>query len=394
MPDARHDQIGELLGLIGSGLDVPAAQRDEARGRYEELGQWLANDHRENFSSDARIYPQGSLRLGTAVRPIDVANGHGYDVDLVYRRDLQKESVTRDRLKEDVGRQLAGYIKYVRARGDEVPEIAPGKRCWTLTYESGFHMDVLPAIPDTGASATSLGDPLLISDATLAQWQPSNPEGFALWFEQRQGPLLVEKRRALAREANVDVDGIPVYAVPTPLRQAVQLLKRHRDIHFREQYEKRPASIIITTLAASCYANEPSVLAALSGIIEGMRHALLQNRRNGVYWVPNPTNPQENFAERWALDPEAASRFLAWLTSVESDLDAATSVTGLQTVAAGLRKAFGEVATIAAVEELGRQLQTQRDAGQLRMQSGSGLLGSSGSIVVTRHTNYGDAVQE
>src|SRR5207302_958649 len=98
------------------------------------------------------VYPQGSIRLGTATRPI--TPGAEYDVDLVCRRDLTTWTTTQKALKADVG---GGIAAYVATGPDGNPRQSEGKRCWTLDYPTEpFHMDTLPAIPDEKAQPNGI----------------------------------------------------------------------------------------------------------------------------------------------------------------------------------------------------------------------------------------------
>jgi hypothetical protein len=60
-----------------------------------------------------------------------------------------------------------------------------------------------------------------------------------------------ETRSVLAKQ--MDVEEVPDWYVKTTLQRTVQALKRHRNIYFVDGPENRPASIIITTLAARAY---------------------------------------------------------------------------------------------------------------------------------------------
>ena len=135
-------------------------------------------------------------------------------------------------------------------------------------------MDVLPAIPDDEANVYSLrsqADAILITDRELRAWQHSNPGGFADWFYEREGVILPEQRRLAAKAFNVEVESIPIERVRTPLRQTIQLLKRHRDIRFTGNPDDKPISIIITTLAAMAYSNQTEVFEAIDHIVRSMR---------------------------------------------------------------------------------------------------------------------------
>ena len=109
--------------------------------------------------------------------------------------------------------------------------------------------------------------------------------------------ILPEQRRLAAKAFNVEVESIPIERVRTPLRQTIQLLKRHRDIRFTGNPDDKPISIIITTLAAMAYSNQTEVFEAIDHIVRSMRSFI--KPLNGGWWIPNPVNPKENFADRW-----------------------------------------------------------------------------------------------
>jgi hypothetical protein len=113
------------------------------------------------------------------------------------------------------------------------------------------------------------------------------------------------------------VDDIPDYKVKTPLQRAIQLLKRHRDCMFADDGKHKPISIIITTLAAHAYNEEPTISAALQSILTGMENHI--EYRGDVTWVTNPVNPAENFADKWAEEAEKRENFYKWLEHARHD---------------------------------------------------------------------------
>jgi hypothetical protein len=385
--DKRH-QFRIFLGFIGESLDLSEALYQEARRKYSDLGEWLKSDHLERFRSDAQIYPQGSMRLGTSVRPVHPEDE--YDVDLVYCREIKKESTTQDQLKAELGDQLNRYTDYLRRTGEMVPNLVHGRRCWTLEYRRQFHMDILPAIPDDEAAKNSLRnieDGIKIADRDLLEWIPSNPKGYAEWFNQQQEELLLELRKMHAKEAEVEIEKIPLERVPTPLRRAVQILKRHRDFRFKDNPDDKPISIIITTLAASVYHGQTDLLEALTGIIAGMPEEI--ETLDGKYWIPNPVNPGENFADKWGEKPEKAEIFKDWLIQVDRDIQQALVQSGIHKVAENFTPVFGESVVTQAFNRYGDQMLEQRKSGRLKIATGSGILGTTGSREVPQHTNYG-----
>ena len=286
-------------------LDIPDDIADEAIARYEAVAAWLGDEESPLFAYAPELYPQGSFRLGTPIRPL-LANDE-FDIDLVCRLNIKKESTTQKDLKALVGDRL-------KASDELKALLKERRRCWQLVYGKRFHLDVLPAIPDADWPGTSI----LLTDKELVRWQFSNPIGYANWFYQRMGPQVAQLREALAKAASASVEEIPEWRVRTPLQRAVQLLKRHRDLRFSAEPDNRPASIIITTLAARAYRQQPQTYEALLQIVKDMPRFI--ENRNGKWWVENPVHPGENFADKWNETPKKKDTFTDWLKVVEADL--------------------------------------------------------------------------
>jgi hypothetical protein len=389
MLDTSTKQIGTILGFLADELDVPEDLYAEMVRKYEHLSAWIKEDNAERFHTDSEIYPQGSTRLGTMISP--VKKDCEYDVDLVYRRELSKRSVTQEELVEQTGDQLRRYIADLREEGGDVPELVRRRRCWALNYKGRFHMDVLPSIPDDEAAiftVRSLDAAILITDRELRQWQHSNPKGYAEWFNDRESRVLRERRGVMAKAANVEVESIPEERVRTPLRRVVQILKRHRDIRYEGNPDDKPISVIITTLAAGAYASETDLFDALISAVREMPKGV--QTRNGEWWIPNPVNPKENFADKWNEEPRKATLFFRWLGQVEADLTAAREQTGgIHRVGEALAPAFGSDVVRKSIERLGRETDAAQQRGDLRMAAKTGALGAVGSVV-PKNTWYGD----
>ncbi|RZO54169.1 MAG: nucleotidyltransferase [Sandaracinaceae bacterium] len=375
----RKAQLSVFLDLLGAELDVPEHVDRELRAAYDDLAEFLREDP---LRAGAEVYPQGSRRIGTMIRP--VKEDDDYDVDLVFRRNILKTSTTQQRLKEWVGEQLRAFVELKRKRRPATaPTLSEGSRCWTLTYPSGFHLDVLPAIPNDGPSPT---DSILITDREVRLWQVSNPRGYANWFRARSERSFLAERARLAKSRGVEIEAIPEDDVKTPLHRAVQLLKRHRDIRFDGPSDDKPASILITTLAGLAYAHGDSLYAAIGHVFGHLLEGIEEH--DGVIWVGNPVDPEENFADRWRAHPERAQSFLRWARDAKADFERAGLAPGLDEVAKSLGAAFGVGAAKRAAVRLGEAARTQRERGSLRISS-SGTLGRSGSRPVKDHTFYG-----
>jgi len=200
-----------------------------------------------------------------------------------------------------------------------------------------------------------------------------------------------EKREVLAKQ--MDVEEVPAWYLKTTLQRTVQALKRHRDIYFADSPENRPASIIITTLAASAYPGTGSLYKVLLAVTEKMP-TLVENR-DGVWWVANPVQPLENFADRWRSKPGSDERFFSWMAQAQADFAAIGEERGLDRVVINLAKGFGEGPARRAGAAFGIELRDARDAGRLGMAAGTGTLGATLGTTTTRpvpqHTFHGDA---
>jgi len=372
----RNEQLDQLLGTSIAEFDIPDDVYQRAVGRYEHVGAWLS-DYWAASPSDGLVYPQGSFRLGTVVQPINPRDE--YDVDLVCRRDIAKESTTQGALKLDVGKGLSGYV----ASGpDGTPTRSEGKRCWTLDYpREPFHIDILPALPDADGSANAI----LLTDRDLREWQHSNPIDYASWFHRRMRQEFIQLREAIAKR--MDVADVPDWRVKTTLQRTVQALKRHRDLFFAETPEDRPASIIITTLAARAYASGGALYEVLVDVTAKMPG--LVERRNGVYWVANPVQPEENFADRWRTHPGGDRRFFQWMEQAQADFAGYGTELGVDRVLEKIARTFGEGPAKRAGEVAASSVAP--DAGLLGIGASTGLLGAPARRSTPRHTFHGDA---
>jgi len=375
--DEDPSPLEELLGTSIAEFDIPDDVYARVIARYHSLADYLAE---AEPGITGRVYTQGSIRLGTVTAPIDPAAD--YDLDLVYRSDLDKDEITKKELKERAGRALAGYL----ATGpDGDPRRSEGKRCWTLDYPyEPFHMDMLPAIPNADARP----DGILLTDRELREWQPSNPVGFADWFHRQMSIEMGVLREALAKR--MDVEQAPPSELKTTLQRSTQALKRHRDIYFSASSEDGPASIIITTLAAMAYSGQGSIYEVLIDITAKMPE--LVETRNGVLWVPNPVQPDENFADRWREHPSRAQHFFEWIKAAHADFRDLGADRGIERIIEKLGSSLGEGPASRAAERFSSRMVEKRDSNRLKV-AGTGLLGVTG-VPLRPHTFHGDATRQ
>ena len=109
--DTMEQMLSMLLDGAVETLDISPQLQQLAVDRYEEVGTWLA----EHGGYRCRIYPQGSFRLGTVVRPTPRTGE--YDIDLVCWLLIAKETITQAGLKQRVGDLLHAYLRWKQQQG-------------------------------------------------------------------------------------------------------------------------------------------------------------------------------------------------------------------------------------------------------------------------------------
>jgi hypothetical protein len=372
---------------------------------YQSVGSWLADEKSLLSLYKPEILPQGSFLFGTMIKPVD--ENDDLDIDLVCQLEGKKADWTQFNLKKIVGDRLREHDTYGGLLGDE------GRRCWTLKYAnaSKFHMDILPSIVSTNykvvleKSLRSFAyeniDELAIritdneednyySETDPDEWPKSNPFGYAKWFQDKAN-LKIKKSVLLVERK---IEPVPPYEDDKlPLRRIVQILKRHRDIKFKGKDDK-PISIIITTLAAMAYEKEENIIEGLLNVVNKIDDGLIEerydsDRKKMIKWIPNPVNPEENFADKWPDVQAKQDNFYSWVRQVKSDLNNALLQSGgLQKISAALESPFGKSIVTEAFTKYGERQNLLRESGKQMMATTTGMLGVAGKQV-KGHNFYG-----
>jgi hypothetical protein len=371
MFNSLNDQLSGLLKTSIEDLDISLPEYRNAVARYKSVGLFLAN-YWDEQDADGVVYPQGSMRLGTITKNIN--RSEEIDIDLVARRDIAVTSITQALLKSDTGHGLDLFVK-----GDPEgrPILDKGKRCWTLSY-GGFHLDILPAVPDT----TSSGTGIRITDRQSHEWPYSDPIGYANWFHE-----VMKDETGTLRKAMTAVMDVPEWFTKTTLQRTVQALKRHRDIYFSSSLDDKPASIIITTLAAQAYRGGGSLYEVLLDIADTM--PALVERHNVSYVVSNPVQPKENFADRWNRNERQATRFFEWIEAASRDLRAISAEPGIDQKILKVAGVLGlQAPTIA--KRVGLEFRDAVKTGAVAVTS-AGSLATGAKIGIPDNNFHGDA---
>ena len=316
-------------------IQISTATMNSAEQSYVSLGDWLNREDSSLKRFSPAIYSQGSIKLGTAIKPLDEKDD--FDLDSVcVLKNLTTKQLSQSDLKQLVGSEIQSYVNAKNFN----KEATEGKRCWTIEYadSSQFHMDILPAIPNKHQfvkmlEAKNLYDKnnpyvkyaIAITDNTTYNynyidddWLTSNPKGYYKWFLQRS---VVKKLTSLnsLRAVTDSVEELPDNKTSSILQKVAMLFKRHRDIMFKDDKDNQPISIIITTLVAHAYNGEDNMVDAIINILSTIT-TFIQNT-NGIYRVENPVNPLENFADKWEHEPIKQLNFMLWLKQLKTDIE-------------------------------------------------------------------------
>jgi len=253
----RAAGLDSLLFDVCENLQLSPTQHQKAVDRYSAIARTLDGPNSPFSHIESNLYPQGSMRLGTTVKPIDGP----HDLDFVSEFNVSHASVNPMSL-------LNAMYKVFEEHGVYGGMVVLKKRCVRIIYKDEFYLDILPACRDHGNGGTCIQVP----DRDLRNWTPSNPIAYAIWFESATRQILIQRPsvRALAMDKAASIQPIPTLEAAeekTVLQLAVQLLKRWRDIHYTDS-KFPPISIVLTTLAADIYRGEALLSQALLLILE------------------------------------------------------------------------------------------------------------------------------
>lgn len=310
-----ESRYNNFLDEVAAEMYISENDHLHAIYNYVHVSRWLSDSNR---FGNPNVYLHGSFRLGTVARPTFNGIEVNYCIDMVCEFPECPKGTRPENIKYVVGERLQAHSEYSTLVSYE------GSKCWNIIFgtESGrnFQLKILPSISKpTIKSETSV----IITKRSEHhyEWLASDPEGYASWFDSRNG---YPNSRVIS----------------TPLQRAIQIMKRHRDMIYCIQPPMKypPASIVITTLAAQLYSHELTTFSALSNIvnkIDGYRNLLeydfvssgpltadfISRMSDGTWYVGNPMNPQENFASCWHHNnDEGARSFFAWIRSIKEDL--------------------------------------------------------------------------
>lgn len=386
----KRRALVQALDRLCQELELSPSRYQQAQERYEIVGDWLASSD-DRYLSSVLVYPQGSIALGTTVKPL---NQTEFDVDLVCFLPNIGAKSSPAAVKALVGDRLKEHGRYSGMLEEK-------QRCWRINYANEFHLDITPAI--TNEMCAYGGE--LVPDRKLSSWKATNPQGYRANFERRAAlrPRLYAFDRAMAKADSVQSFPEQQMSKP-PLKRIVQLLKRHRDEAFSTPAmgELAPISVIVTTLAAYSYEycvtknTYADTYELIVDVVHHMTDFILRADINGhtEYRIDNDATLGENFAEKWNVDPRLPTAFFTWHAKVLGDLSDLLRLEGQDVIADRLAKSYGATRdqAVAALGGHVRSLNIARANGSLLFTPSVGLTTEAigKTTAVRSNTFFGD----
>lgn len=384
----RRAQIFVVLEEICQEVELTPSQFERARQAYEAVAERLSESD-DPLLAGIVVYLHGSGALDTSIKPIGRME---FDVDLISFAASVSTNVAPAILKNAIGDRLKQHKVYAAILEEK-------KRCWRLNYAGDFHLDISPTIANP--ECDNGGE--LVPDCKLRDWHPTNPRAYRALFERRARlePRLRQSIIAAARE-DATIEPFPAREIiKGVLRRLVQLIKRHRDLHFIDVAEEiAPISIVLTTLAMQAYEycvdqhvfdDELDVLAET---IRMMPHLIERPIRDGrrIYAVWNETTDGENFAERWSTEPARVAAFYRWHGKLLSDFEAIRDASGLDEILGSMEEPLGEQVVRKVIAARTKKVSGARAAGGLLLAPMGGLstTPSAAAVPVPKNDFFGD----
>lgn len=334
-------QLHRILVFLCVRLQITPTQFAAVETSYEAVRKWLSGPGSKLASFDPFIFPQGSLRHDTTVRP---RGQQEFDLDLVCK--LLVRGFTPFQLYELIWDRMHESETYR-------PKIERKPRCIRVNYAGQYHLDLVPAIPCPTFGGEYIRVPEIPED-NLQKWKFSNPIGLSEFLNKKAA----SRRVANFAEARADHEPLKDPAPVTrkqPLKLAIQILKRWRDVEYDGRMHLSPPSIVLTVLAAQYYEGDDSLPVVVGSIVNRMVEATA----GSPFDVHNPAHRHEVVSERWRDNPASFYDFAKSIRRLRDDWAELIALRGLGDIASKLKRLFGETAGD-AIKEASEQFEKAR----------------------------------
>ncbi|MCK5023942.1 MAG: nucleotidyltransferase [Candidatus Aenigmarchaeota archaeon] len=301
----KRTKLEDLLARMAESIQLDSTRRRKMEETYHAIENVLDSDEHFFGNNEFEIYPQGSVSLGTTVRPI---GKNEFDLDIVVHIQADYQYFTPLQIYNQLKRVLQNS-------GNHKDLVELKNRCIRLNYAGDFHMDILPGIQENDYDVNRL----VVPDRELGDWTSSNPRGFSEWFLSKNNAVLQTLLEKAYAQAELPPDD---FAKKKPLQRSVQLVKMYRDQYFENNQSKSTSSIILTTIFAEYYQGEDSIYSTIENIINKIKIDISSKElTNERIVVLNPVNSQEDFSEKWDInkEPELYLEFKRFVNHLDTE---------------------------------------------------------------------------
>lgn len=347
---------------------------------------------------DLKVFVQGSILTDTVVKPI---HQDELDLDVVILFKLDHREVNPRAVQDEIYKLLIADDRYK-------DKVEKKSRCVTIQYKTNFHIDLMPALPEF---LNFEDDWILVphkKSENLYDWQSSNPIGLNKWL------LGIESRYHMDMYKNMRLNEASIEVSPFPkpkkyksnIRYIIQLLKRARDHHFKDDPDSKKIarSIALLILTGTYYS-------PLGGsLIEEMLNVVSKIEENtSDYFNIHVYNPlhcdreeknREDFAEKWRQDKALYLKFRKWIRSLRDELQEIYNQkdNSYNQYVEKLKKLFHATPVDSLLNEFGDNTRKLQNAGKINVSSttGSLLYGGVGapSVPAPKAKSFGDKRKE
>ena len=357
-------QLDDLLDKMAAGIQLDETRHSRMKQSYNAVKNWIESDYAFFKPYKYDVYPHGSVRIGTTVKPIEKEE---FDLDIAIHLKTESAVHNPTKLYVELKRRLNESEVYK-------PKIVLKNRCIRINYEGDYHMDILPGVQENIWDSNTIKVP----DKELGQWVISNPRGYAGWFLDKANLVTVSLLEKAMRAENLPSDN---YRDKKPLQRAVQLIKRYRDIYFQRDDTYKTSSIVLTTIAGQFYSGQDSIFDTIEDIIAALqRHISALTSRIKVY---NPVNNKEDFTDKWENEPEYYTAFRNFCMHLHNEWQSLKSNQGVVNESRILKGLFGDTLFFKAQNAQTIMLENSRRNGALAMNIKTGVLSGASSAMAT-----------
>ncbi len=357
--NSKTAQIDDLLARAAEKLQLDKTRREKIESSYKSIQDVLDNDQIYFHSKNFEIYPQGSVRIGTTVKPIAE---NEFDLDIVLHI---KDNVYE---KTDPMQVFNELKRVLLENGNYKDKVKPKTRCVRINYAGDYHMDILPGCQHNAYNE----DKIVIPDRELKEWLISNPRGYAKWFLEKAESV---KQTLLEKAYSAEEIPSDEFATKKPLQRAVQIIKRYRDLFFEKTPDYATPSIVLTTLAGQLYQNQDSIFETIDSIITQINSKINLSRTKRIK-VLNPVDNEEDFTDKWEREPQYYTEFIRFTEALYKSWQKLKQDNGIIEESNILKGLIGDSLYSDSIKQQTLLTEDYRRKGKVFSSSATGLLGS------------------